>query len=181
MRWGQRSNLGAHTDLQRRAGGASTNAMYTLLVLAHAAVEPVNTCEMNVGRLLEIRVAASYRNVRDVDEMIGMIGAQFQRLPSDGKVVIAADWTSVSVMAPDTAARARQMLANTNSRVVRSSILVRPGHATANLQVLRLVREADNDHRRHFTSARMQFDWLAEVLHEDEKERLRVFLGLMRG
>ena len=48
-------------------------------------------------------------------------------------------------------ARARDMLARSNPRVLRSSILVDPTHHTANLQVLRLLKEADNENRRHFT------------------------------
>jgi hypothetical protein len=73
-----------------------------------------NTCEVVVGRLLEIRVAAGYRTVADVDEMIAMIRESVSKLPSATKVVIAADWRAVQVMPPDTAARAREMLAGAN-------------------------------------------------------------------
>ena len=135
-----------------------------------------NTCEFVVGRLMEIRVAAGYHTVRDVEEMMAMMREQISRLPEEQKFVIAADWRNVTVMPPDTAARARDMLAHSNPRVIRSSILVRPGQATTSLQVVRLVKEADNDNRRHFEAAHRQISWLSEVLSEPEVQRLREFL-----
>lgn len=137
-----------------------------------------NTCEFVVGRLMEIRVAAGYRTVQDVDRMIGMIIKASAALPPPGKFVIAADWRAVSVMDQDTANRAREMLALSNPRVIRSSILVQPEQAITNLQVVRLVKEAANEDRRHFTSPAEQAAWLSEVLTEEETARLRVFLGL---
>ena len=138
---------------------------------------PRNTCEITVGCLMEIRVAASYRCVADVDHMIDMMNLCFDRLKPGDRVVIAADWRAVSVMSPDTAARAREMLAGCNPRVLRSSILVQPDSAMTGLQVLRLVREAENDHRRHFTSAAAQCEWLSDVLDVREMARVRRFLG----
>lgn len=68
------------------------------------------------------------------------------------------------------------MLAMSNPRVIRSAILTAPDQSTTNLQVFRLVREAENSARRHFTVAREQCDWLAEVLTTEETARLRQFL-----
>jgi len=147
-------------------------------MFAASASNRANTCEIHTGRLMEIRVAASYRSVQDVDDMIRMIGDHFAHPPPDGKVVIAADWRAVSLMSEATSERARQMLTGSNPRILRSSILVNPGDAIASLQVVRLVREAENDHRRHFTSPRAQFEWLAEVLTDQERDRLKVFLDL---
>jgi hypothetical protein len=137
-----------------------------------------NTCEMPVGRLMEIRVAAGYRAVADVDEMIQMMVDRVSRLPADLKYVIAADWRGVTVMAPETAARARVMLSKANARVERSSILTAVDQSTSNLQVQRLVREAENENRRHFVSARAQHAWLAEILTREESRRLAEFLGI---
>ena len=137
-----------------------------------------NTCELVEGHLLEIRVAAGYRSVADINEMIDMIAQNVATLPADAKYAIAADWRAVHLMAPDVAVRAREMLANTNPRVSRSSILTLPENPLTNLQVVRLIREAENPHRRHFTSAREQHAWLSEVLTEKESARLWEFLGL---
>jgi|SRR4051812_18795008 hypothetical protein len=139
---------------------------------------PLNTCEFRIGRLMEIRVGGGYRSAADVDEMIQMIADRVSKLPADQKYVIAADWRSVTVMSPETAARVRLMLAKTNARVERSSILTTADHSTANLQVERLVREAENENRRHFVNARDQYKWLSEVLSLVESRRLSDFLGL---
>src|SRR5690606_20366164 len=81
-------------------------------------------------------------------------------------------------MSPDTAVRVKEMLMRSNPRVIRSSILTLPDRSLANLQVVRLVREAESDNRRHFTGAVEQHRWLSEVMTEAEQARLAEFLGL---
>ena len=144
--------------------------------MAEAVLVVRNTCSFVVGRLLEIRVAAGYHSVQDVDEMISMMRDQISRLPEHEKFVIAADWRRVTVMPQDTAERAREMLARSNPRVLKSSILIDPNHATTSLQVVRLVKEAENVNRRHFTDAAQQITWLSDVLTAQESQRLRAFL-----
>jgi hypothetical protein len=121
-------------------------------------------------------VSAGYNTVDDVDQMMRMIRDNVMGLPPDAKFAIAADWRNVRIMPPDTAARAREMLASVNPRVTRSSVLTLPENATGNLQVVRLVREAENQNRRHFTSTGALHAWLSEVLSRPESDRLRKFL-----
>jgi hypothetical protein len=137
-----------------------------------------NSCEFCVGRLMEIRVARGYRSVEDIDDMIAMMIDRVSKFPAAQRYVIAADWRNVTVMSPETAVRARAMLSKANARVERSSILTKSEQSTANLQVLRLVREAENENRRHFISARAQHVWLSEVLTPEESARLAKFLGV---
>lgn len=137
-----------------------------------------NSCEFRVGRLMEIKVAHGYRSVEDVDDMIAMMMDRVSNFPDTQRYVIAADWRNVTVMAPETAVRARAMLSKSNARVERSSILTKSEQSTTNLQVLRLVREAENENRRHFISARAQHAWLSEVLTREESVRLAEFLGV---
>jgi hypothetical protein len=127
---------------------------------------------------MEIRVARGYRSVEDVDEMIQLMTDRVNSLAPEQKFVIAADWRSVTVMSPETAARARAMLTKSNARMVRSAILTHSDQSLTNLQIQRLVREAENENRRHFISAREQYLWLAEVLTREESARLAEFLGL---
>jgi hypothetical protein len=138
----------------------------------------VNSCAFVVGHLLEIRADSGYRSVRDVDDMLGLVHAQTAKLPPDTKVVIAADWRSVGVMAPETAVRAREMLTSVNARVSRSAILTLPENSTTNLQVVRLIREAESPNRRHFTAASQLCAWLSAALDAEEARRLRLFLNL---
>ena len=79
------------------------------------------------------------------------------------------------------AARAREMLARSNPRVIRSAILSSPDQSLANLQVVRLIREAESTSRRHFISADEQYLWLAEVLTDPERARLAEFLSISQG
>lgn len=130
---------------------------------------------------MEIRVAKGYRSVEDVDEMIGMMVDRVSRLAPEQKYVIAGDLRNVTVMSPETAARVRTMLTKSNARVERSSILTMPLKSTANLQIQRLVREAEYENRRHFVSARDQHQWLSQVLTLEESGRLSEFLGLTDG
>ena len=137
-----------------------------------------NTCEFVEGHLLEIRVAAGYRNVADVNEMMGMIGENVAKLPPEEKFAIVADWRAVQLMAPETAARAREMLARVNPRVTRSAILTLPENPLTNLQVIRLIREAENPSRRHFSSSKELHAWVSEVLTAEESARLWKFVEL---
>jgi hypothetical protein len=139
---------------------------------------PSNTCEFVVGRLLEIRVAAGYRTVADIDEMIERIGASARRLDPGVKFTIVADWRAVQIMSPETATRAQEMLAMVNTRVTRSGILTLPANPPTNLQVVRLVHEAQNANRQHFTSPIAMQRWLSEVLSAEESARLAAFLGI---
>jgi hypothetical protein len=137
-----------------------------------------NTCEINVGRLMEIRVSAGYHCVRDIERMIALMQSHFGKLAAGERCVIVADWRDVRMMSPETSVRAREMLSRANPRVIRSSILTLPERSLANLQVVRLVREADSDQRRHFTNAVEQHRWLSEVLTEPEQARLAEFLDM---
>ena len=169
---------GAHLDpytkdapFIARAHGARA---HTAPQLARAMA--MNTCELNVGRLMEIRVESGYHCVRDVDAMIAMMRGHVARLRPAEKYVIVADWRRVGMMCPDTAARAREMLSRSNARIIRSAILTLPERSLGNLQVVRLVREAEMESRRHFTNGEALYHWLAEVLDEPERARLSVFL-----
>jgi len=70
-----------------------------------------------------------------------MLAKPVAKIPPEAKYVIAVDGRAVQLMAPDTAVRAREMLAMTNPRIIRSSILTLPENPLTNLQVVRLVRE----------------------------------------
>ena len=111
-----------------------------------------NTCRVVEGRLLEIDVANGYQKVSDVDEMIAMIRAAVAMVPEPTRLVIAADWRKCRLFGEDVAARATQMLIGSAERIERSAILHGTDHATAVLQVFRLVKEASQTHRQLFTA-----------------------------
>ena len=136
-----------------------------------------NSCEFVVGGLLEVRVGYGYRSVADVDAMITMIRSAITARRSLEKFAIVADWRNVHIMPPEVAQRAREMLAGNNLRVTRSAILTLPESPTSNLQVVRLVREAENTQRRHFAAVPDLERWLGEVLSPAQTTRLKAFLA----
>jgi hypothetical protein len=135
-----------------------------------------NTCQIVVGRLLEIDVRSGYGSVEDVDAMIRMIGEQFERVAKPIRIVIGADWRMCTLFKPEVAARAIQMLAGVNPRVERSAILHSPNQSTSVLQVMRLAREAQFSARRVFTDPLEMEKWLTEVLTEAEAQRVHLLL-----
>jgi len=137
-----------------------------------------NTCEFVVGHLLEIRVAAGFNTVADVDEVIRMTRNNLTMLPPGARFVAAADWRAVRLMPPETALRAQRLLLGANPRLKRAAILTLPESPLTNLQVVRLIRESEHADRRHFIWARKMHAWLAEALTDEESSRLREFLGL---
>jgi hypothetical protein len=135
-----------------------------------------NTCAVNVGRLLEIDLAAGYRSVSDVDQMTAMTARQIDQIPEPTRVVIAADWRACRVMTPVVSDRVVDMLERSNPRVERSAILHGVGHATSVLQLARLTREAHLEVRRIFTDPEDMETWLAEVLTSEERARVHALL-----
>jgi hypothetical protein len=136
-----------------------------------------NTCEIVVGRLMEIAVDAGYHSPDDVEKMIAMIGARFTTLPATTSAMIAADWRGVHLMAPDTATRAHAMLTRVSSRVERSALLVHTASSTEMLQFVRLVRESHHPSRRIFDQPSQLHAWLAEILTPAESARLLKFVA----
>ena len=137
-----------------------------------------NTCKINVGRLLEIDVAAGYRTVGDVDAMIGLIVAEVASLPEPTKVVIAADWRPCPLFTPEVSARVIQMLSTDAARIERSGILHSAAQPTSVLQVFRLIKETGvlGEQRRIFTDVDAMASFLGEVLTAEERARLAQFL-----
>ncbi len=145
---------------------------------ARMELNTLNTCRFVVGRLMEVRVGRGFRNVADVDEMIGMVATAVRPLGAAAKFSIVADWRPVQVMAPETAARAREMLVGGNVGLQRSAILTLSANPTTNLQVVRLIHEAENENRRHFTSPVVLQRWLCAALTPEESARVAEFLGI---
>jgi hypothetical protein len=137
-----------------------------------------NTCEFVVGHLLEIRMAAGYRDADDLNEMHRMIGGLTSKLPPPAKFALASDWRAVRLMAPDIAVLVREGMLRGNPYLTRAAILTLPANPLTNLQVIRLIRECENPSRRHFTSPKELHGWLSEVLTAAESARLWTFLEL---
>jgi len=80
-------------------------------------------------------------------------------------------------MSPDTATRAREMLAKSNPRVVRSSILTLPENPLTNFK-WSIDPRGRKCEPPSLHSPREHYTWLSEVLSAKEASRLWEFLGL---
>jgi len=140
-----------------------------------------NTCELKVGRLLEIRVAKGYETPEDVEHMIQRIRACVGQLPNDARHVTIADWRMCKILTKAAATRAVEMMRGTNPRTERSVLVHSESSPTAVMQFLRIVREAENPHRRLFNETQAALAWAGEVLNPEERRRAQAFLGQSSG
>jgi hypothetical protein len=136
-----------------------------------------NTCEVHVGRLVEIRIDAGYNSVKEVAAVVDEFVQQCARIPSSERVVIVTDWSKCHVMATDAAEHLVMAMRIVNPRVERSGSLLPVSSSVAMLQFARMLRETHNPDRRGFSDARSLIGWLAEVLTHEEVSRLRSFIG----
>jgi hypothetical protein len=136
-----------------------------------------NTARIVVGRLLEIRVAAGYRSVEDVDALFAQVGSEIDKFPSGTRHVAVVDWRFCPVMSPAAAEYLTAQMAGKNSRTERSAALARQDSPIAVLQFVRVIREANHPARRLFFEEDEVYSWLSEVLLPAERGRLRAFLS----
>ncbi len=135
-----------------------------------------NTCELVKGRLLEIKVAHGYHCIADVQAMTDRIRALVNGVPEPTRLVIAADWRQCPLFGEDVAKSVTAMLMATGNRIERSAILHRADQPTSVLQVFRLIKEAQQSHRRVFHKTDEMYAWLGELLDSAERRRLGEFL-----
>jgi hypothetical protein len=129
-----------------------------------------------VGRIVEIYLH-NLRSAADVDA----IGAAFLTAAGDlPRVIIVGDYRRASTLSPDVADRFVQVFSRSNPRIERSALLVLPEQATFQMQVERMVREANNPSRRTFRDAWALETWLAEILVPDERARVHEMLTQSR-
>jgi hypothetical protein len=135
-----------------------------------------DTVVIRVGRLMEIRVREGFRSVEDVDKQRARIIAALDTLPTDQRVVIAADWRECQLMSQPAANALGPMIGQFNARIERSAILGSATSPVAVLQFLRVVRESRHPARRVYEDRAPMLAWLGEVLTEAERERLAQFV-----
>jgi hypothetical protein len=135
------------------------------------------TIERHVGRLVEVRqIATVPLSLEEIiafrDTLLGVVRAATE------PVVFCYDLRQAALFAPPAAEEVSAMMREINPSLDRSAIVVPTERATFALQMERLVRAGGVASRRTFRSAKRAADWLGEVLSDEEKARLRVFLDL---
>jgi hypothetical protein len=136
-----------------------------------------NTCAIQVGRLLEVRVINAYRTAGDVNAFFDAVGVEASKLPSTQRVVTVADWRYCPLMSDEASEQARLRMTQNNQRTERSAALASRDSGVAVLQFLRLIRESGNPNRKLFFDADELVEWLSEILSPPETARLQIFLA----
>lgn len=129
--------------------------------------------ERNVGRLVEVRIA----DITTLPEVSGFIARIFEVLGAEpGRVVFCVDSLGMNVLEGQGFEKFVDAFRKDNPRFIRSAILLSSRRATFALQVARMVREANNPHRRTYKDVSALSTWLGEVLDPPEQARLATFL-----
>jgi len=133
----------------------------------------VKSVDIQVGRLLEIRVVApvSMEDIHASEQRLG----HFFRLRSD-KLIVVADYRRATVLAPEAASRQLEIFRSFNPRVERSGILV-SRNAIFSMQIERLVTNAKNPSRRAFHDPFELKAFIGSALNHEEHVRLAQFLA----
>ena len=135
-----------------------------------------NSCQVRVGRLMEIRILTGFVSEADVDAQIVRVKSVMATVPADTRVVVVADWRRVPVMSEAVATRAVSLLTTTSDRIERSGILAMPDSPTALMQFFRIVRESEHPRRKVVTSIEELEAWIMPLLTPSEIKRLVEFL-----
>jgi hypothetical protein len=136
-----------------------------------------NSAVVRVGRLLEVRAEAGYRNVSDVDTMFDSLDLELAKVPRSRKIVTVADWRRCPVMEGKASERLLQRIMVLNPRTERSATIATATAPVAIMQFMRLIRESRLEDRKIFLDPQDLIRWLDEVLDPAEQQRLRVFLA----
>jgi hypothetical protein len=129
-----------------------------------------------VGKLVTFRVRSP---VEDGNAERAAIDLRRAVQGISGPVVICTDLTDARTFAPAVVDRFLQVMRADNPRLERSAILLGKSSATFELQIERLVREADSPARHTFRDTRALVDWLRPSLTRDEEAALVGFLAAM--
>ncbi len=132
------------------------------------------TVERRVGKLVEARVRI-LRTLEDVQRY--ELAVRTALLAAGPGAVGCSDMRFAEVFPPDVTSAIVQLLSRDNSALARSALLVADEQATLNLQIERIVREANNAARRTFRDPIELMAWLSGVLNTEERHRLHAFIS----
>ena len=126
-----------------------------------------------MGRLVTFRV------IPPIEDGNSAQSAQALRqavLAVEGPSIVCADLRQARTFSPETTERFVALMRADNPKIERSALLFEPRSATLELQIERMVREAQLPARRIFRERAPLEEWLAEALSADERAALTQFL-----
>ncbi len=133
----------------------------------------MHSAERHVGKLVEVKLASPVTD-EEVQQFVRELQSIIGHMP--GKYVGVVDLLEAHVFPPAVTEVLIHLLSAASPRVERTAMLIGES-ATFALQVERVIRSANSDHRRVFRNHAELESWLGEALSTQEKVRLRQFLG----
>ncbi len=130
--------------------------------------------EHKAGRLVEVKLASPLTPA-EVQQFVGELTAIITKIPG-GKYIGVVDLLDAHVFPVAVADGLIQLLSTASPRVERTAMLIGES-ATFALQVERVIRSANSDHRRAFRRAEELETWLGEIMTAEERVRLRQFVN----
>ncbi len=108
--------------------------------------------------------------MEDVQGFIAQVRAHLSATTEPA--VYTVDCRAVEMFAPDIAEALINLMRADNPKIRRTAIWIAP-RALFSLQIERMLREAGNPARRAFLDEERLFDWLGEVLDEEDCDSIR--------
>lgn len=128
--------------------------------------------EAHVGCLIEVRLRPPVLNA-EIDRYDLQRGKLLRALGGQ-RVVNCTDLRELRVLPAEQLQRFLEIMKGNNPTLVRAAFLI--SHSALGLQMMRVIREANNPNRRYFYELQELKTWLAEVLTPEEQARLHEFL-----
>lgn len=133
-----------------------------------------NTCKINVGRLLEIRVRAGYRTLDEIEQLAKEIDSACRTLQPNQRPVAVTDWRACPPLSDEISTVLLKRLGRDAPPTCAS--IVAPDSPPA---VLKLLEDVGGHHpctRRCFYDVPELLAWLYPFLTRSEYRRLQVFV-----
>ncbi|NUP07688.1 MAG: hypothetical protein HOW73_16700 [Polyangiaceae bacterium] len=127
-----------------------------------------------VGRLIEARMGSPL-TAGDVDNVIQHMRLNILSIP--GRVVCVGDFTQLEELPPESMASFTALLTRDNPRVERSGFLISRKMSKLGLQIEQIIETAGGPHRKTFDDKDALAKWLGNVLTEEERASLKMFLS----
>jgi hypothetical protein len=136
-----------------------------------------NSCDITVGRLLEVRVLAGYRTSAEVERFFDELRAQFSKFAQPRhRAVVIADWRFCPPLSDEISKLLIERMSVANPRIQAVGMLVSKESADDIVQFLRTTCGTKNPSRRLFFENPELMSWAHPFLTGSEFRRLRAFL-----
>jgi hypothetical protein len=136
----------------------------------------IDSVDVRVGRLLEVRAGGPRGSLADVRALFQKIRRLLRAHPEE-RFVVVSDWRHCPLLAAEASELVLRSITTNNPRIVRSAALLSADSLVDTFRFLGLLRDGEDERHRLFRETAALTGWLAEVLRPKELDRLHAFLS----